>query len=145
MQGRTAWVSRRPPEWEDMVLPTLLLVFIALVAVLVARGGARSADVWERLYLAAAPAPAALSLLVPAVIGLVRGFGSPGKRWIDHFTWAGLALSVVLGVVGGVLIVRAAVRADGSGWPLGAAVVLAAGPAALLLLSYALLSFMARL
>ncbi len=128
-----------------MVLPLLVVLVLALALAMRAVGGVHLPDSLERLYLVLAPVPLALSLLLPAVIGLVWGFGVASKTWINRFSWLGVGLSLILGLTGAALISRAVQRGQPWGWPLGSAVMLAAGPVLVVLLSYALLSLATRL
>ena len=85
-----------------------------------------------------APLPLVLSVMGPLAIGFAGGFSGASRVWIDRFTWTGVALSAALLLVGVGLIVRAAIRRMTWGWPLGAAVVVAATPVTILALSLGL-------
>ncbi|MBI2204307.1 MAG: hypothetical protein HYU41_10705 [Candidatus Rokubacteria bacterium] len=128
-----------------MLLPAVVLALIAL-GILVRRiGGTRPATGIERLYVALAPAPFVLALVIPAVIGLALGFGAGAHAWIRALTWSAIGLSLLLGAAGVALVVRAAVRGERWGWPLGAMTVLASVPLALVALTYVLFWLAARL
>lgn len=123
-----------------MVLPALVLVVVALAFVLRARGGRRTPDRLERMYLAVAPLPLVLVLLVPALIGFTQGFDGHSRPWINRANGVGIGLSVGLLLTGGVLIVRA-IRGDRAwGWPLAGGVLVAASPAVIVVITYALLA-----
>ncbi|MGH9382900.1 MAG: hypothetical protein ACRD2N_01200 [Vicinamibacterales bacterium] len=120
-------------------MPTLVVVVIAAVALLYARGGEGRGDTLERAYVAIAGLPLALSILAPLAIGLSWGYGPSSKWWIDRLGWAGLVLSLALGSAGVVLIGRSAACGRRWAWPLGAAVVIAAAPGMLVVVSVGLL------
>lgn len=122
-----------------MVLPFLVIVVVALAFALRARGGRHTPDRLERTYLAAAPLPLILALVVPAVIGFTTGFDAHNRLWIARANWWGIGLSIGL-LVAGVGLIRRAVRSGRPwGWPLGGAVVVAAAPVVIFAVSYALL------
>lgn len=101
-------------------------------------GGTRTPSGIERVYMAVAPLPLLLSVLAPMAIVFAGGSSGIGRIWIDRFTWTGVALSAALLLVGVGLIVRAAVGRVTWGWPLGAAVVVAATPVTILALYFGL-------
>ena len=123
-----------------MVLPILAAAFVALVVVLRARGGRHTPDRLERAYLAAAPLPLVLVLVVPVVVGWTLGFDAHSRPWIHRATWAGLGLSFALVTAGGVLIRRAIAGRRSWGWPLAGGVLVAAAPAAIMVVTYALMA-----
>lgn len=123
-----------------MVLPALVIVFVALALVLRARGGRRTPDRLERVYLAVAPLPLVLVLLVPAVIGFTQGFDGHSRPWINRANGMGIGLSVGLILTGGFLIVRAIRSNHAWGWPLAGGVLVAASPAVIVVITYALLA-----
>lgn len=79
-----------------------------------------------------------LTVLAPMAIGFAGGFSGSSKSWIYRFTWAGVGLSAALTIVGIALILRAVIRRAPWGWPLGAAVVVAATPVTILLFYFGL-------
>ena len=125
-----------------MILVTLTLLVVVSVLVVRGVGGVHEADRIERTYVAFSPLPWVASTLIPAAVGL-SGVASElsGRRAI----WIGVGVSVVFAVVGAWLVVRRMVARTSWGWPLGAAVVLAASPFLFVALSSGLLWVMGRM
>ncbi len=123
-----------------MVLPVLVIVLVALTLILRTRGGGQTPDRLERVYLAAAPVPLMLVLVVPAVIGLTTGFDAHNRIWVTRANGWGIGLSAGLLVVGGGLIGRAVRNRRAWGWPLGGGVLVAAVPAVIVVITYAMLA-----
>jgi hypothetical protein len=123
-----------------MVLPVLVVVLVALAFVLRTRGRRHTPDRLERVYLVAAALPLSLALAVPALVGVTMGFDAHSRPWIDRANAIGMGLSVGLLAIGVGLIVRAVRRGRAWGWPLGGAVLVAAAPAIIVAVTYAVLT-----
>ena len=128
-----------------MVLPFLVIVVVAVAFALRARGGRHTPDRLERTYLAAAPLPLMLVLVLPATLGFTMGFDAHNRVWITRANWSGIGLSMGLLVAGVGLIGRAVRSGRAWGWPLGGAVVVAAAPVVIFAVSYALLVWVGAL
>ena len=129
-----------------MIVPFLVIALIGVVLVLRAVGGVHAPSRGERIYVSLSPLPLVVSLVVPAVIGLTAGFSGPQQQaLLRGSTWIGLGLSVLLGIVGLGLVLRLVKSRARWGWPLGASVVLAGSPFALVAVSVGLLWLVGRM
>jgi len=122
-----------------MIVVGAIVVVIAAALLLRTLGGTHALRGIERLYVMLTPLPLVLCFIVPAAVGLTFGFIGAHTVWIHGVTWTGVIASTLLGLAGIVLVVRAMRRGERWGWPLGASMVLAAMPSALLALGIALM------
>lgn len=122
------------------MLAPLVFVGVVVAAALIAfAGGARRPRGAEIVYVWLAATPMVLCFIVPAIIGLTLGFVGPQTIVLHGISWVGVGLSALLCVGGSMLVVRAMARHEAWGWPLGAAVILATAPVAVLLTGIALM------
>jgi hypothetical protein len=128
-----------------MLLPLVAAALVALAFVLRARAGRESPDGLERAFLLAAALPLVLALVLPIVVSLAFGFDGHTRGLINRASAAGVVLSAALFAIGLGLIVRARRQRRGWGWPLGGAVLVAAVPAIVAAVTYALFTFASAL
>ena len=112
-----------------MILVALLLVALLAAVLILSLGHAGPLNEIERPYVALAPIPLVIAIVVPASIRLTLGYAPALSRWVDLASGVGLLTSAILGVWGVTLVVAAMRRRRAWGWPLGVAVLLAGGPA----------------
>lgn len=128
-----------------MILVTLSLLLVVSILVVRGIGGVHTADRIERTYVALSPLPWVLSVVIPAVTGLIGFSGLVSETSARRATWIGVGISVIFAVVGVALVVRRAARRSRWGWPLGASVILAASPFLLVAVSWGALWVMGRM
>ena len=91
-----------------VALPLLLLVSVLIVRAI---GGVHTADRAERTYVVLSPLPWIVSVIVPAAIGLLGGFGGyASQTLIRRSSWVGVGVSVLFAAVGLALVFRLVMR-----------------------------------